>query len=50
MGVLDCILTDDGEPVFLEINPQGQFLFIEGLTRLPLTEYLAAFLAKDPLS
>jgi hypothetical protein len=31
MGVFDLKLTLDGEPVWLEINPQGQFLFVEGL-------------------
>jgi hypothetical protein len=31
MGIFDLKLADDGEPVWLELNPQGQFLFIEGL-------------------
>ena len=31
MGIFDLKLTDDGEPVWLELNPQGQFLFIQAL-------------------
>jgi hypothetical protein len=44
MGIFDVKLTDDGEPVFLEINSQGQFLFVEALTDLPLADHFAAFL------
>lgn len=45
MGILDLKLREDGRPVFLEINPQGQFAFVEGLTGLPLAARMAAFLA-----
>jgi hypothetical protein len=31
MGIFDLKLTDEDEPVWLELNPQGQFLFIEAL-------------------
>ncbi|MDF1587392.1 ATP-grasp domain-containing protein [Marinimicrococcus flavescens] len=44
MGILDLKLREDGQPVFLEINPQGQFAFVEGLTGLPLAGRMAAFL------
>ena len=44
MGIFDVKLTDDDEPVFLEVNPQGQFLFVEALCRLPLADIFAAFL------
>jgi glutathione synthase/RimK-type ligase-like ATP-grasp enzyme len=44
MGIFDVKLTDDGEPVFLEINSQGQFLFVEALCGLPLANHFAAFL------
>lgn len=44
MGVLDLIVTDDDDPVFLEVNPQGQFLFVEGLSGVPLTAALADYL------
>lgn len=44
MGIFDVKLTDDGEPVFLEVNSQGQFLFVEALCGLPLADQFAAFL------
>ncbi|WP_234344404.1 ATP-grasp domain-containing protein [Streptomyces sp. WM6372] len=44
MGVIDLKLTPEGEPVWLEVNPQGQFLFLEPLTGEPLTEHFADFL------
>ncbi|MFD3440644.1 RimK family alpha-L-glutamate ligase [Streptomyces sp. NPDC058685] len=44
MGVVDLKLTPDGQPVWLEVNPQGQFLFLEPLTGEPLTEHFADFL------
>lgn len=47
MGIFDLKLTEDGEPVWLEVNPQGQFLFIEGLCALPLTEAMSDFLYRE---
>lgn len=47
MGIFDVKLTDDGEPVWLEINPQGQFLFLEGLCGLPLTRAFCDFLYEE---
>jgi glutathione synthase/RimK-type ligase-like ATP-grasp enzyme len=44
MGVFDLKLTDDGEYVWLEVNPQGQWLFVEGMTGLPLIETFTDFL------
>jgi glutathione synthase/RimK-type ligase-like ATP-grasp enzyme len=44
MGVFDFKLTPDGEVVWLEVNPQGQFLFLEPLTKLPLGERFADYL------
>lgn len=44
MGVMDLKLTPEDEPVWLEVNPQGQFLFLEPLTGEPLTEHFADFL------
>jgi hypothetical protein len=43
MGVLDFKMRG-GTPVFLEINPQGQFLFMEGLAGIGLVEPFARFL------
>ncbi|MGW6842561.1 ATP-grasp domain-containing protein [Streptomyces sp. NPDC054958] len=46
MGVVDLKLHD-GTPIWLEINPQGQFLFAEGLTGLPLRSAMADFLGNE---
>ncbi len=37
-GAVDLILTPDGRYVFLEINPNGQWLWIENLTGLPISQ------------
>jgi hypothetical protein len=37
-------LTPAGELVWLEVNPQGQFLFLQGITGMPLAEHFADFL------
>ena len=50
MGIFDLKLTPGGEFVWLEINPQGQFLFIEGLTDIPLTNHVADFLVREERS
>lgn len=44
MGIIDAKLDDNGTLAFLEINPQGQFLFIEGLIRAPLAKSMADLL------
>ena len=36
MGVFDLEMDPSGVPVFLELNPHGQFLFVEGLTGMDL--------------
>ena len=43
-GSIDLIVTPDGEYVFLEINPNGQFDWIAEFTGLPIYEHLAAML------
>lgn len=40
-GAIDLRLTPDGRYVFLEINPAGQFLYIEYATGQPITAALA---------
>ncbi len=45
-GALDFVITPDGEWVFLEINPAGQYGFIEHATGAPLTAQLADLLAR----
>ncbi|GAB4371235.1 MAG: hypothetical protein Kow00121_12600 [Elainellaceae cyanobacterium] len=47
MGAFDLKLTDQGEPIFLEVNQQGDFLFIEGLTGLKLADAFAEFLSGE---
>jgi glutathione synthase/RimK-type ligase-like ATP-grasp enzyme len=44
-GAIDLRLTQDGRYVFLEVNPAGQFLYIEQATGLPIAAALAAHLA-----
>ncbi|MEU5209830.1 hypothetical protein [Streptomyces sp. NPDC020742] len=44
MGAIDLKLTPSGEPVWLEVNPQGQFLFLEPLLGIPLAAHFLDFL------
>ena len=44
-GAIDLLLTPEGEYVFLEINPNGQWLWIELMTDLPLTQAMADLLS-----
>jgi hypothetical protein len=48
-GAIDLRLTDDGDWVFLEINPAGEFLFCETGAGFPITEAVAGWLA-DPVT
>ncbi|MGK5545888.1 ATP-grasp domain-containing protein [Streptomyces sp. URMC 127] len=43
-GVMDLKISDRGEPVWFEVNPQGQFLFLEPLTGQNLLAAFTAFL------
>ncbi|MFF0815491.1 MvdC/MvdD family ATP grasp protein [Rhodococcus sp. NPDC003318] len=43
-GAIDLIVTPDGRYVFLEINPSGQWLWIEDATGLPISAALADLL------
>jgi len=40
-GALDFILTPDGRYVFLEVNPAGEFFWLEKAPGLPISEALA---------
>ena len=44
-GTIDLKLTHSNEYVFFEVNPQGQFLYIEILTGQPISAAVAALLA-----
>jgi glutathione synthase/RimK-type ligase-like ATP-grasp enzyme len=37
-GAIDMVLTPDGRYVFIEINPNGQYLWIEQMTGLPISD------------
>ena len=45
-GTIDLIVKPDGSYVFLEVNPNGQYLWIEELTGLPITEAIADHLSR----
>ncbi|WP_433247741.1 MvdC/MvdD family ATP grasp protein [Streptosporangium sp. CA-135522] len=45
-GAIDLILTPDGRYVFLEINPNGQWLWIEEATGLPISRALCEVLLR----
>jgi len=47
MGIIDLKLTKDNIPIWLEINPQGQFLFVEGISGLNLTSHFVNFLCQE---
>lgn len=47
MGMIDLKITPDGEPVWLEVNPQGQFLFLDALTGLELGKRFAEYLIAE---
>ncbi len=47
-GTVDLKITHENDYVFLEVNPQGQFLYVKILTGLPITEALADLLASPP--
>lgn len=44
-AAIDLRRRGDGEHVFLEANPSGQWLFVERRTGLPITDAVAALLA-----
>ena len=47
-GCFDLIVTPNGEYVFLECNPNGQWLWIEDATGLSISEAIATNLANPP--
>ncbi|MFF3442313.1 MvdC/MvdD family ATP grasp protein [Streptosporangium sp. NPDC002721] len=46
-GCIDVILTPKGEYVYLELNPAGQWGWIEEFTDLPISEAIADWLAAE---
>jgi hypothetical protein len=47
MAIIDLKRNDEGEFVFLEVNAQGQFLFMQGMTGFDLANAFAAFLRQE---
>jgi glutathione synthase/RimK-type ligase-like ATP-grasp enzyme len=45
-GAIDLVLKPDGTYVFLEINPNGQWAFVEQVTGLPLAEAIVQLLTR----
>lgn len=43
-GAVDLRVREDGEIVFLEVNPAGEFLFLEANAGLPVTDAVADWL------
>jgi hypothetical protein len=44
MGIFDLKMAPDDDIVFFEVNPQGQFLFVEGLCDIPISRSLGDYL------
>ena len=47
-GAADLILSTEGEYVFLEVNPGGQFLFVEIQAGVPISDAIADALVSGP--
>lgn len=45
-GAIDLVLTPEGKYVFLEINPNGQWAWIQELTGLPISRAIADLLTR----
>jgi glutathione synthase/RimK-type ligase-like ATP-grasp enzyme len=50
MGIVDIKLTNEGELVWFEVNPQGQFLFLEPLTGIPFIDEFSGYLIAEAKS
>jgi D-alanine-D-alanine ligase-like ATP-grasp enzyme len=44
-GALDFVMTADGDLVFLEVNPNGQWLWLDDQLDFGISEAVAAWLA-----
>lgn len=49
-GALDFVVTPEGELFFLEVNPNGQWLWLDDQLDLGISEAVAAWLANIPSS
>jgi hypothetical protein len=50
MGVIDIKINDKGEYVWFEVNPQGQFIFMEPLTNIGFIEEFSNYLIAEARS
>jgi hypothetical protein len=48
-GAIDLILTPAGEYIFLELNPNGQWYWLEQLTGIPISVSLCQLLSSSPV-
>lgn len=48
-GAIDLRVSKNGDTYLLEVNPAGQFAFVEILTDMPVIEAMARLLAEGPL-
>jgi glutathione synthase/RimK-type ligase-like ATP-grasp enzyme len=44
-GAIDLVQTPSGEYVFLEVNPSGQWLWLDDMLTLGISDTIAAWLA-----
>lgn len=49
-GAIDFVETPDGEYIFLEINPNGQWAWIETQTGMPISDTIAKQLVNEHIS
>ena len=49
-GAIDMIITPDGQYIFLEINPNGQWLWIENFIGLPISKTLTKMLIQGKIN
>lgn len=46
-GCFDVLISKTGQPVFLEMNPNGQWLWVENMTGLPISKAIADELCRE---
>ncbi len=49
-AAFDLVLTPDGRHVFIEVNPNGQYLWLEDLTGVPISAAIADELSRPTLT
>lgn len=47
MGIVDIKIMPSGELVWLEVNPQGQFIFLEPLIGVPFIDMFSRYLIDE---